>query len=469
VIERDEARLEIADAHLVVHRAPIWWAAEFRMVLLLRGRLSSAADTSVSSMQTHSFPSANAGLNTLPLSGIKVLDLTRALAGPFCTMVLGDLGADVIKVEPTGGGDMIRNWGPYDRGVSAYYLSGNRNKRGITVNFRDPAGPALLRELAGQCDVLVENFRPGTMEAMGLSYEALATLYPGLVYAGITGFGRTGPVGDRPGFDQIAQGYSGLMSLTGSPESGPMRVGVAIGDQAAGMWAAMGILAALLQRKSTGRGQRVETSLLASLVGLLSVQGQRYLSLGEVPALVGNTHPVIAPYGVFETANGPLNIAPATTGMWQKLCNLLSLDALVDDPRFSDNAARVVARDELKQLLEQRLKQDTREHWTKVFLDAAIPAGPINNLADVFADEQVRHCGMVEEIEHPLLGPVKQVGCPIGLDSMRGRSVRLPPPLLGEHTRQVLSEFGLSAERIDDLVRAQVVAQSTESNRRGVS
>jgi crotonobetainyl-CoA:carnitine CoA-transferase CaiB-like acyl-CoA transferase len=349
--------------------------------------------------------------------------------------------------------------------VSAYYLSSNRNKRGIVLNFRDAEGLALLRDMAAQCDVIVENFRPGTMQAMGLSYAALAAANPRLVYAGITGFGRTGPAGDRPGFDQIAQGESGLMSLTGSRESGPMRVGVAIGDQSAGMWTAMGIVAALLQRVSTGRGQCVETSLLGSLIGLLSVQGQRYLSLGEVPAPVGNLHPVISPYGVFETADGPLNIAPATGGMWRKLCNLLDLDALVDDPRFADNAGRVAARDELKAILEERMKRGTREHWTRVFADAGIPAGPINNLADVFADAQVVHCGLVEEVDHPTLGRLKQVGSAIGLAAMAGRSVRRPPPLLGEHTREVLSEFGVSAERIDDLLRTRVLAQYCEPER----
>jgi crotonobetainyl-CoA:carnitine CoA-transferase CaiB-like acyl-CoA transferase len=396
---------------------------------------------------------------SLPLSGVHVLDLTRALAGPFCTMVLGDLGADVIKVEPLDG-DMIRDWGPYDRGVSAYYLSSNRNKRGIAVNFREPSGLALLRELALRSDVVAENFRPNAMESMGLSYESLAAANPRLIYAGITGFGRTGPLGDRPGFDQIAQGYSGLMSLTGSPESGPMRVGVAIGDQAAGMWAAMGVLAALFERASTGRGQRVETSLLSSLLGLLSVQGQRYLSLGEVPAPTGNSHPVISPYGVFQTADGPLNIAPATVGMWQKLCKLLDLGALLEDARFADNTARVAHRHELKRLLEVRLGTNTRQHWTRVLVDAGIPAGPINNLADVFADEQVRHCGMVEEVDHSLLGSLRQVGSAIGLAGMNGRSVRRPPPALGEHTREVLSEFGFADPRIEKLLQDRIVVQN---------
>ncbi len=404
-------------------------------------------------------PQASASSNSLPLAGIKVLDLTRALAGPFCTMVLADLGADVVKVEPSPNGDMIRNWGPYDRGVSAYYLSGNRNKRGMALNFRDPAASDLLRELARKSDVVVENFRPGTMEAMGLSYETLSADNPALVYAGITGFGRTGPAGQWPGFDQIAQGYSGLMSVTGSPESGPMRVGVAIGDQAAGMWAAMGVLAALLERKTTGRGQRVETSLLASLVGLLSVQGQRYLSLGEVPSPVGNTHPVISPYGVFQTADGPFNIAPATTDMWCKLCALLGLDELVNDPRYADNAARVERRGELKAALEAELKKHTREHWTRLCIEAGIPAGPINDLADVFADEQVVHCGLVEEVDHPSLGPLKQVGCPIRLDAMNGKSVRTAPPLFGQHTREVLADYGVPVSRIDALMRDQVVFQ----------
>jgi len=395
----------------------------------------------------------------LPLCGIKVLDLTRALAGPFCTMVLGDLGADVIKVEPTPNGDMIRSWSPYDRGVSAYYLSGNRNKRGMAVNFRTPEGLGLIRELAAGCDVVAENFRSGVMESMGLSYETLAAANPRLIYVGITGFGRTGPLGDRPGFDQIAQGYSGLMSLTGSAESGPVRVGVAIGDQAAGMWAAMGVLAALFQRASTGCGQRVETSLLASLLALLSVQGQRYLSLGEMPALVGNAHPVIAPYGVFETADGPLIIAPATTTMWQRLCSLLDLHELVTDPRFIDNSARVAHRHELKLALEERLRHFDRRHWAAILAEAGIPAGPINDLSETFAEEQVRHCGLVEEVPYPTLGALKQVASAIRLEGMGGNSVRRPPPRLGEHTREILAEFGLPQSRIDQLLKDDIVVQ----------
>jgi crotonobetainyl-CoA:carnitine CoA-transferase CaiB-like acyl-CoA transferase len=394
----------------------------------------------------------------LPLSGIRVLDLTRALAGPFCTMVLGDLGADVIKVEPLAG-DMIRQWGPFDRGTSAYYLSGNRNKRAMAVDFRDPRALDLLRAMAPRCDVVVENFRPGAAEAMGLDHGTLAAINPRLIHASVTGFGRTGPAGDRPGFDQIAQGYSGLMSVTGSEASGPVRVGVAIGDQAAGLWCAIGILAALAERGSTGRGRRVETSLLAGLVGLMSVQAQRYLSLGEVPGLAGNTHPVIAPYGVFATADGPLNIAPATDDMWKRLCRILDLAHLIDDARYATNAARIERRQELKQAIEAKLREGTRKHWSDKLLAADIPAGPINTLADVFADEQVDHLKLVEEVQHTELGAIRQVGSPVVLDGRHGHSIRRAPPVLGEHTFEILEEFGYSRSDLDALAGAGVIRQ----------
>lgn len=398
---------------------------------------------------------------SLPLSGVRVLDLTRALAGPFCTMILGDLGADVVKVEPAGG-DMIRHWGPFDRGTSAYYLSGNRNKRGVAVNFRDPRALELLRDLARTCDVLVENFRPGAMEAMGLGYEALSAVNPRLIYASVTGFGRTGPAGGRPGFDQIAQGYSGLMSVTGTPESGPVRVGVAIGDQTAGMWCAIGVLGAIAERSTTARGRRVETSLLAGLIGLMSVQAQRYLSLGEVAGLAGNTHPVISPYGVFETADGPLNIAPATAEMWKRLCGVLELQHLVDDPRYATNAARIDRRQELKAVVEAKLKERSRAEWTERLLAADIPAGPINNLADVFADEQVVHTRLVEEVQHTELGSLRQVGSPISFDGRLGDSIRRAPPVLGEHTFEVLREHGYAQGDLDALAREGVIVQHAQ-------
>jgi crotonobetainyl-CoA:carnitine CoA-transferase CaiB-like acyl-CoA transferase len=373
-------------------------------------------------------------------------------------MILGDLGADVIKVEPLDG-DMMRQWGPYDRTESVYYLTGNRNKRAIAINFRSKEGLELIKSLAKECDVLVENFKPGSMDAMGLNYEKLAEINPRLIYMSITGFGRDGPNSDQPGFDQIAQGYSGLMSVTGSEESGPLRVGVAIGDQTTGMWAAIGVLAALAKREKTGVGHRIDTSLMASLVGLLSVQGQRFLSLGETPGLAGNNHPVVSPCGVFQTKDGPINIAANTTNMWVSLCNILELNELVSDARFIDNASRAVNRDELKNLIEKKLAMFDRQHWTNLFNKAGVPAGPINNMAEVFSDDQVLHCKLVEEVKHPVLGPLKLVGIPIQFDQQKGNSIKRAPPLLGEHTAEILKEFGWSTSDIDALEGRSVVKQ----------
>jgi len=398
---------------------------------------------------------------SLPLAGLKVLDLTRALSGPFSTMILGDLGADVIKVEPAPAGEMVRQWGPFDEDISVYYLSANRSKKGIGIDFRHPEGLALVRRLALSCDVVVENFKVGTMQAMDLDYESLAAEHPGLIMASISGFGSRGPAKDWAGFDQIAQGYSGLMSLTGMPESGPARVGTAIGDLSAGMWLVIGILAAVVQRQRTGRGQQVETSLLSALMGLLSVQGQRYLSKGEVPQPCGNVHPVIAPYGTFETADGPLNLAPATQAMWVKLCGILGLAHLVSDPRFLTNADRMQHRHALKEELEVALKRKTRMQWTPVMIENGIPAGPINTLADVFADPQVAACGLIQSLHHPVLGELRQVGLPIELSQApRDESTSQAPPLFGQHTREALADFGFSAKDIDDLLARKVVFQS---------
>ena len=395
----------------------------------------------------------------LPLAGLKVLDLTRALSGPFCTMILADLGAEVIKVEPVPNGDMIRQWGPFDDDISVYYLSANRNKKGMGVDFRHAEGLALIQELAIKSDIVVENFKVGTTSKMGLGYEQLAARRPGLIYASISGFGSQGPARDWAGFDQIAQGYSGFMSLTGTPESGPTRVGTAIGDLTAGMWVAMGVLAACVERQRSGLGQHVETSLLASLVGLLSVQGQRYLNLGEVPQPCGNVHPVIAPYGTFDTADGPLNLAPATQDMWTRLCEILETPELIADPRFKTNADRMQNRMELKELLEASLGKKSRMQWTPIMIEAGIPAGPINTLEDIFNDAQLKANRLVESVDHPVLGALKQVGLPISMTSMPNGSVRSAPPLLGQHTVQVLADYGVAQSEIDGLLARKVVYQ----------
>lgn len=398
---------------------------------------------------------------SLALAGLKVLDLSRALSGPFSTMILGDLGAEVIKVEPLPDGDMTRGWGPIDReDISVYYLSANRNKEGIAVNFRDPKGLALLRRLAASSDVVIENFKVGTMEAMGLGYETLAKDNPRLIMGSISGFGRKGPGKGWAGFDQIAQGYTGFMSLTGTPDTGATRVGVPIGDLTAGMWLAIGVLAALAARERSGVGQHVDTSLLTGLMALLSVQGQRYLNLGEVPTPNGNAHPVLAPYGTFQTADGPLNLAPATEAMWTRLCELLDLNTLPQDARFIDNAARMENGAELKRLLESRLATHTRSEWSQIFIDNGIPAGPINDLKDVFADAQVAACGIVEQVTHPILGPISMVGSAVQFSADQPQqSVRMPAPLLGEHTIDVLSGYGLTSDEIAELQQAGVVQQ----------
>ncbi len=389
-----------------------------------------------------------AGDQSLPLAGMRVLDLSRALSGPFCAAILGDFGADVIKVEPTPNGDMIRGWGPFDRGESAYYLSGNRNKRGIGVNFRSEEGLGLLRDMALKSDVLVENFKPGVLREIGLDPESLRAEKPALIVASLSGFGSSGPLGERPGFDQIAQGYSGFMSFTGTPESGPTRVGVAIGDLTAGMWLSIGVMAAWAQRVVTGKGGVVETSLLASLFGLLSVQGQRYLSLGEVAQPTGNVHPVIAPYGVFRSKDGSLNICAATQEMWLKLCDTIGAPELSQDERFVDNARRMVHREELLEIIERQLVSKTAKEWTEDFIAVGIPAGPINDVSDAVNDEQVQHLGLVETVMHPALGPLKQISNPVQLDGRSGAWIRYAPPLLGQHTKEVLREFGFEMPRI---------------------
>ena len=393
----------------------------------------------------------------LPLAGLRVLDLSRALAGPFCATILADLGADVIKIEPTPHGEMVRGWGPFKDGISVYYLSIHRNKRSLAVNFRDPAGLDLIRTLADKADILVENFKPGAMTDMKLDYATLAARNPRLIFASITGFGTTGPYGGWPGVDQIAQGMSGLMSLTGQKESGATRVGIPIGDVVSGMWAALGIQAAVIQRQATGRGQLVETSLLAGLIGLLTVQGQRQLSLDDTPGVAGNDHPVICPYGMFEASDGPFNMAVATEDMWGKLCGLLGMEDWITHPDFKDNAARNRNRGQVKARLAEKFIKRGKMDWTLDLVKLGLPAGPIFTLDQVFADPHVNETGIVEEIEHPTLGALRLIANPIRMAGMGGRSVRTPPPLLGADSRRVLADFGLSAEHIDALAASKTI------------
>ena len=393
----------------------------------------------------------------LPLENIKVLDLTRAAAGPFCTMILGDLGADVVKVEPTPKGDMTRLLGPYDHGIGVYYLSINRNKRCLGVDFRNEDGLKTLRRMAVKADVVVENFKPGTADDMGLGYDDVKALNPRVIYGSISGLGRTGPYGTWPGLDQIAQGMSGMMSLTGQKGGEPTRYGVPIGDFTAGMWCALAVTAAVAQRHVTGEGQRVETSLLGSLVGLLSLQGQRYLSNGDVPSQSGNDHPTIYPYGVFDAKDGPLNVATAREEHWQRLCAAMDMEELLDDPDYADNTARMRNKDKLRDILNAQFGTRDAIEWTKDLMESGVPSGPIYSLDKVFTDPQVIDQGMVERVLHPTIGDLDLLANPMMMSSLKGKSVRTPPPLIGEHNGQILAEYGFSTEEIAALDAASAI------------
>ena len=399
----------------------------------------------------------------LPLEGIRILDLTRALAGPFCTMILGDLGATVIKTEPTQGGDMSRSWGPYHDGIGVFYLSINRNKQSLAVNFREPRGLELLQQLARDADVVVENFKPGTTKTIGLDYDTLVKDAPRLIYTSITGFGTDGPYGQWPGYDQIAQGMSGMMSITGQADGLPTRLGVPLADLVSGIWSALGTITALHQRERTGSGQKVETSLLAGVVGMLCVQGQRYLSLGETPQRIGNEHPVIYPYGAFEAADGIINIAAATQSQWENLCHLLDLDHLVQQSEFVDNNARSSHREQLRKVLNSRLCSRSAIEWTTILMENGVPAGPVFDLQQLFEDPHVAAMGLVELVDHPQLGEIKQLSNPLRLESIGSKTVRSPPPLLGQHTDGILKELGLKSQALFKLKEDGIIFQSTES------
>jgi crotonobetainyl-CoA:carnitine CoA-transferase CaiB-like acyl-CoA transferase len=392
------------------------------------------------------------------LEGIRVLDLSRALAGPYCTMMLGDMGAEIIKLEIPGTGDEARHYGPpFQEGESSYFLSVNRNKLSITLNLKDPRGKEIFRELAKKSDVLVENFRPGTMEELGLGYDSLKGLNPKLIYCAITGFGPKGPDSQRPGYDLIAQGMGGIMSVTGPIGGPPYRVGIAQADITAGMFAAYGIMVALFHRERSGQGQKVETSLFQSQIAQLTFQAGRFFATGESPRPQGNQHPLIAPYESFKTKDGHINIAVGNNALWSTFCKVMGLESYEKDPRFDTNPKRVQNRPALVDIIEERTVQFTTEELRKILDGAGIPNGPVWTVGEALTAPQTIALGMVQELEHPRAGRIKVTGIPVNLSSTPG-SLRQPPPLLGQHTEEVLSKLlGMDPREIQELRQKGVI------------
>jgi len=397
------------------------------------------------------------GSRGLSLDGIRVLDLSRVLAGPFCGALLGDMGADVIKVEDTRGGDESRTWPPQRDGEAAAYLDNNRNKRGIAIDLKTPEGVEIMRRLVFRADVLVENFRTGTMESFGLSYETLAEIQPRLVYCSISAFGRTGPRANNGGYEAVMQAFSGVMSITGEPGGAPVRCGVSFVDLGTGIFGAFGVVNALLRRHVTGRGQRVDASLLETSVSLLNYHAEGYLLSGVVPRALGSSHPSIVPYRNFRCRDGRwVFIAGANDRLWQRLAGAIGLEHLVTDPRFATNPDRVQHRAALEAELEAAIACHDENALLALLEGADVPAVPVNTVDRVLADPQCAARDMIERVPHPVLGEVPIVGVPVKFSEMQPR-VRMHAPRLGEHTDEVLAEHGYSAARIAELRARRVV------------
>jgi len=393
------------------------------------------------------------------LSGLKVLDLSRILAGPYATQMLADLGAEVWKVESPWGDD-TRRWGPpFKEGESAYFLSTNRGKKSLAVNLKDPRGQEVVRRLAAEADVLVENFKAGDLARYGLDYESLAAVNPRLVYASITGFGQNGPRAHEPGYDAALQGITGIMSITGEPDGPPVKIGVAWIDVLTGLTAAVGILAALRERDVSGRGQHLDLALFDVGVAALVNQAQAYLMSGVVPQRMGSAHPQIVPYQAFEAADKWFILAVGNDGQYQRLTEAIGRPDLWEDERFRTNAGRVEHRRELVPLLQEIFKSRSRSEWLEVLRQAGVPVTPVNDVGEALADPQAEARGLLWQVEHPSLGETPLLASPLQHMSRTPAWPAAPPPLLGQHTREVLqSALGMSEEEINSLVEAGVLA-----------
>ena len=373
------------------------------------------------------------------------------MAGPFCTMLLGDMGADVIKIEKPDGGDDVRRSGPpFVAGESATFLNIGRNKRSVVIDMKQTEGTEIVRNMARDADILVQNLRPGRLEGFGLGYENVRAVNPAIVYATITGFGRTGPYKDKPGFDLMAQGYSGIMGVTGHPGQPPVKVSVPITDLNAGLFTAYGILAAYVNRLKTGKGQHVDSSLMEAGVAYTLWESAIYFTSGRLPGPNGSAHQISAPYQALPTSDGYITVGGANQRNWERLCRAIGRAELISDPRFEVNAGRMANRPALEATLGETLKTQPMAHWLSILEAAGVPCGPINDISQVYADPQVVARDMVVEVEHPTAGTIRNVGIPVKFSETPG-NIRRPPPLFGEHTAEVLAEFGYTTGEIDTL------------------
>ena len=396
-------------------------------------------------------------MSPLPLEGVRVLEASQVMAGPYCTLLLADMGADVVKVEKPRGGDDSRRMGPpFINGESAAFLAINRNKRSVALDIKQPAGRAVFRRLAGQADILVENFRPGTLGALGLGYADLTAEHPQLIYCSISGYGQTGPDRERGGYDLVAQGASGLMSITGHPGQPPVKVGVPVADLNAGMYAAYGVLCAYIHRLKTGQGQYVDTSLLEAGLAYTVWESAMFFATGVNPPPMGSAHRLAAPYQAFKTSDGYITIGAANQANWELLCQALGRPELVADARYLDNPARTRAAPELAGELEQTFAQRSTREWLERMEVVGLPAGPVNDMAAVYADPQVQARNMQVELDHPTAGRIKHIGVPVKLSRTPG-SVRRPAPTLGQHTDEILAEAGLTPAEVAGLRADHVV------------
>ena len=386
-----------------------------------------------------------------PLEGLIVLDLSRVLAGPFAGMMLADMGADVIKVEIPTCGDDARAFTPFQNGHSAYFMSLNRSKRGVTLNLKDDRGKEIFKKLAAKADVVLENYKPGTMKKLGLEYEVLRELNPRLIYAASSGFGQYGPYSSRPAYDLIIQGMGGLMSITGMDKDHPLKVGSSMADLLAGIFSVVGILAAVENRHTTGKGQMVDVAMLDCLVSSLENAIARFVTSGKSPEPIGNDHPSICPFATIQTSNGFVNIAAGNNVLWSRLCEVIGMEKYIEDPRFDTNANRICHWPELKKLLIEHMTKKTTEEWIELLLAVQVPCGPINNIEQIVNDPQIAAREMIVEVNSPLCGPLKMPGVPIKFSDTPA-SISGPAPALGQHNKEIYSGWiGLDKKYLDEL------------------